>query len=555
MPSDSTNQGKKRVSASNALMYAMFVVGAIVVVNLLGTRVFGRLDLTENKVYTLSPASKDVVRNLPDYMTVKAFISKDLPPELSNISRYVRDLLDEYRTYSKGKLRFEALDPGADKKIEEEATACKVNKLQVQVMRSQKFEVGAYYLGLCFQYNGQNEAIPEVAQAEGMEYQISSLIKRMTQKKRKVAFSNGHGELDLSQGFQALKNAVGQEYESMSVNPSTTPIPDDVDALVVGGPKQAFDEKGRKEIDKFLMKGKGAIFLVDGMVMSQPRGGAEIPGMPKVGQANDSGLTELLAAYGFKVGNDFVLDKQNAPGPVDFGGRRMLANKEVFVGVEVQEPKNQKELPLIGGIKALVFPYASSVELVGPLKDGKAERGKLWTIATSSPTSWKASGFFFFSPNTKLEETKDKGPFNLAFAYQGTLKSAYPSTTPPPAAAGMSAPPDPSATPLESAKPARLLVVGDSDFASDEYVQLARYMPLYQNGAQLLFNAIAWTLEDEALTPVRAKTITARPIQIESEQKVALAKWGNIFGLPFLFCAFGILRWRVRRSNRQGQKL
>jgi ABC-type uncharacterized transport system involved in gliding motility auxiliary subunit len=119
----------------------------------------------------------------------------------------------------------------------------------------------------------------------------------------------------------------------------------------------------------------------------------------------------------------------------------------------------------------------------------------------------------------------------------------------------MSAPPDPNASPLESTKPARLLVVGDSDFASDEYVQMARYLPLYQNGAQLLFNAIAWTLEDEALTPVRAKTITARPIQIESEQKVALAKWGNIFGLPILFCAFGILRWRVRRSSRQGQKL
>ena len=57
--------------------------------------------------------------------------------------RYVRDLLDEYRTYSKGKLRFEAFDPGDDKKIEEEAGQCKVQKLQVQVMREQKFEVGA----------------------------------------------------------------------------------------------------------------------------------------------------------------------------------------------------------------------------------------------------------------------------------------------------------------------------------------------------------------------------------------------------------------------------
>ncbi|HEX3697280.1 MAG TPA: GldG family protein [Polyangia bacterium] len=551
MSNDSNS--KKRASASNALLYAAFVIGAVVVVNLLGTRVFGRLDLTESKVYTLSPASKDIVRNLPDYLTIKAYISKDLPPELASVSRYVRDLLDEYRTYSKGKLHFEAADPGADKKIEDEATACKVNKLQIQVMRSQKFEVGAYYLGLCFQYAGQTQAIPEIAQAEGMEYQVSSLIKRMTQKKRKVAFTTGHGELDLSQGLQALKHAIEQEYDDITVNPSTTAIADDVDALVVAGPKQAFDEKGRREIDKFLMKGKGAIFLIDGMVMSQPRGGADMPGMPKVGQPNDSGLTENLAAYGFKIGGDFVLDKQNAPGPIDLGGRRMLANKEVFVGVETPETKDPKEQSLLGGVRALVFPFASSVELVGPLKGGKPAQGTLWTLAKSSDQSWKESGFFFFSPAAQLEPKKEKGPFGLAYAYLGPLKSAFPS--PMPAAPGMSTPPDPSLTPSESVKPVRLMVVGDSDFASDEYVQLARYMQLYQNGAQLLFNAISWTLEDEALTPVRAKTITARPIQIESEQKVALAKWGNIFGLPVIFCAFGILRWRVRRANRQGQKL
>ncbi len=152
-------RARKRLSASNATAFVLLVIGGVVAINLIATRVFGRLDLTENKVYTLSQASKDVVRNLPDYLTVKAYISKDLPAELTTISRYVRDLLDEYRTYSKGKLRFEAIDPGADKKLEEEAAQCKVQPIQIQVLRSQKFEVGSYYLGLCFQYQGKNEAI------------------------------------------------------------------------------------------------------------------------------------------------------------------------------------------------------------------------------------------------------------------------------------------------------------------------------------------------------------------------------------------------------------
>jgi gliding-associated putative ABC transporter substrate-binding component GldG len=548
---------QRRSSASNAALYTLFTVGAIVVVNLIATRVFGRLDLTESKVYTLSQASKDIVGALPEYLNVKGYFSKDLPPEMANGSRYVRDLLDEYKTYSKGKLRFEVIDPGSDKKIEEEANACKVNKLQVQVLRSQKFEVGSYYLGLCFKYNGQDEAIPEIGQVEGLEYQISSLVKRMSQKKRKVAFTNGHGEHDLTEGFQALKHVLSQEFETTTVNPSTADIPADVDALVVGGPRQAFDDKGRHAIDHFLMQGKGAIFLVDGMVMSSPRnnmmGQPDMPGMPKIGQANDAGLADLLAAYGFKINQDFVLDRQNVPGPVEYNGRRMLANHPIFVGLEVDSDKDkEKEFSVLAGVKALVFPYASSVDLVGPLQGGKPAQGKLWTLAKSSPTAWKQTGFFMMTPGAKIEEGKDQGSVGLGYAYQGPLKSAYPS---PAAAPGMSVP-DPAGAPLsESKKAVRLVVFGDSDFASDEYLQMSRFLPIYQSGAQLLFNAIGWTLEDEALTPVRSKTVAARPIQIESDQKVAALKAINIAGVPMLFCIFGIFRWRLRRANRQAQRL
>src|SRR5688500_11046126 len=142
------NTKRKRAYASNALLYALFAVGALVLVNLLSTRVFGRLDLTEHNVYTLSQPSKDLVKSLPDYLTVKAFMSKDLPPELTAVSRYVRDLIDEYKTSSNGKFRWEAIDPGNDKKLEDEANRCKVQKLQIQVLRNQKFEMGQYFMGL-----------------------------------------------------------------------------------------------------------------------------------------------------------------------------------------------------------------------------------------------------------------------------------------------------------------------------------------------------------------------------------------------------------------------
>jgi gliding-associated putative ABC transporter substrate-binding component GldG len=538
----------KIASASNASAYVVLTIGAVVLINLIGTRVFGRLDLTENHVYTLAPGSKDIVSKLPDYLTVKAYIStKELPPELQSVSRYVRDLLDEYRTYSKGKLRFEAFDPSDDKKIEDEAGQCKVQKLQVQVMRSQKFEVGAYYLGICFQYQGKDEAIPQVTQVEGLEYRISSLLKRMTQKKQKVAITNGHGEAEL--GY--LKHI--EEFEVTNVNPSSAPIPDDIDALLVAGPKQPFDDKGRHEIDAFLMKGHGAIFLVDGMAMQQPRGNMPpemMAASPKIGQPNDTGLGELLEKYGFKIGQDFVLDQPRVPGPIDLpDGRKMLANIPVYVAVKTPE---EKDLSVLDHVSALVFPFPSSVELVGPLAGGKPQAGKLWTLAKTTPTAWKHSGMFFFSPTTKIEEGKEKGAYGLAFAYQGPLKSAY---APPGAPAGMSTPDQPNAPPSESKKPVRLMVIGDSDFASEEYLQLGRYLPIYQGGGQMLFNAVGWATEDEALTPVRTKTLTARPIEVGSPGSVLALQMVNVVGVPAAFVVFGVVRWRLRRARRQGLKL
>ena len=540
---------RKVLTASNASAYVLLAVGAVVLVNLIGTRVFGRLDLTENHVYTLAPASKAIVANLPDYLTVKAYISKkELPQELLTVATYVRDLLDDYATYSKGKLRFEALDPGDDKKIEDEAAQCKVQKIQVQVMRQQKFEVGSHYLGICFQYQGKSEAIAQATQVEGLEYRISSLVKRLTQKKQKVAITNGHGEAEL----QYLKHI--EEFEVTNVNPSSAPIPDDVDAIIVAGPKQPFDDKGRHEIDAFLMKGKGAVFMVDGMAMQAPRQQGMPPEMmgaqPKIGQPNDTGLGELLEKYGFKINQDFVLDTPRVPGPIDMpDGRKMLASVPVYVAVKATE---EKDLSVMDHITALVFPFGSSVDLVGPLAGGKPQAGKLWTIAKTMPTAWKHTGMFFFSPTTKIEEGKEKGSYGMAYAYQGPLKSAYPSAA---AAAGMSAPDQANTPPSESKKPVRLLVIGDSDFASEDYLQLGRYLPIYSEGAQMLLNSMGWATEDEALTPVRTKTLTARPIQVDSPGTVIALQVLNVIGVPLGFVVFGIVRWRVRGARRQGQKL
>jgi hypothetical protein len=62
-------------------------------------------------------------------------------------------------------------------------------------------------------------------------------------------------------------------------------------------------------------------------------------------------------------------------------------------------------------------------------------------------------------------------------------------------------------------------------------------------------------VEDEALAPLRAKNVIPRPIKVSSEASAALLQWGNVLGLPLAFCLFGLVRWRIRRATRLGQKL
>jgi ABC-type uncharacterized transport system involved in gliding motility auxiliary subunit len=107
----------------------------------------------------------------------------------------------------------------------------------------------------------------------------------------------------------------------------------------------------------------------------------------------------------------------------------------------------------------------------------------------------------------------------------------------------------------ESQKPVRLVVVGNAAFANDEWTQLARFLPVYAAGAQLLYNAIGWTVEDEALIPLRSKTMDSRQIPAVSEAKASAVQWANILGLPVVFCLYGVGRWRLRKSNRMNQRL
>lgn len=560
-PQHTHSKGK---TGANAVLFVIFTIGALAAANVVGTRFFKRLDLTADKVYTLSQGSKDLVKNLPDRLNVKLFMSEDLKPPFKQHAQFVRDLLSEYETYSEGKMKLEVVKIGeGDTKKEEEAQKYKVQKSNRGVVSANKFEIGSTYLGIGFDYHGDIESIPIIERDEGLEFSISGLIKQMTVKKMKIAFASSEGELTLGghgSGLQIVGEFLKQSgYETTSVELKAA-IPADVDALLIIGAKQPFSERAKYVVDQFLMRGKAVAFFVDGQTLSTPRG-MMMPGMdmPQIAQNNDTQLDDLLAAYGVKIKSDIVLDMQNYIGPVQVGGQMLGVNHPVFV---VAGPLPQVH-QVNTGLRALILPFPSSLELVGDAKDGKGN--VTWTkLAETSKESWRPQGPFVFMPTQRARDMTigtDKGPFPLVYAGSGKFKSAF---------AGKQAVKEdgskvdgnvsqPGVDPMisESSASARLLVVGDSEFVSDQYLNLGLRSGLqpYVENLKFTLNVIDWLAQDEKLAQVRNKGMASRQLDPVKEGTVTLIKAANIVGLPLLLLLVGLVRWRMRQSARTTAKL
>jgi ABC-type uncharacterized transport system involved in gliding motility auxiliary subunit len=554
----------KTKTGTNAVVYTVAVIAGLICLNLIGNRLFKRVDFTQDHIYTLAQPSKDLVAKLPDRMTIKAFISGDLQPPFSQTAQYVRDLLDEYKTASKGKLVWEAIDPGTDAKLEEEATKMKVPKMRRGRVSSNKLEIGSSYLGIAFQYQGQIESIPEVNAPEGLEFQIDSIIKQMTVKKKKLAFAGSEGEMqpqpDQSGHSMGYMKSLLTDFDIVPAMLSSgdKPIADDVDGLIVAGPRQPFSERAKFVIDQFLMKGKSVAFLLNGMIIESPRG-MQMPGQeggPKIGRKNDIALDDLLEHYGFKLRDDILMEPRlNMPGPVQVGGQMFLANYPAFVAITDVD----KNSPLFDHVPGVIFPFASSVDQV----PGKQPGATVNAVAKTSKDSWRQSGFFLFDPQAQLKVGEEKGPFTVAWTLKGKLTSFFAGKPYPNEKGEKVSPPGPNTStppgverPLdESIGVPRLAVIGDADFASDEYVRLSRMVPNYN--ANLLFfgNLVDWLAADEALAPIRAKGVQARPLTLKSESTPTVVKYSNIVGVPLAFILFGVVRWRLRTARRRNAKL
>jgi gliding-associated putative ABC transporter substrate-binding component GldG len=495
------------------LIRLAFVAGILIVVNFISVRLFGRLDLTSQGVYTLSDASKKLIGSLDDRVTVKAYFTEDLPSPYNNNRRSVLDILNEYRAFAKGNLQYEFINPQGEKG-ETDAQQQGIAPVQVQVVNEDKLEVKRGYLGLVMLFEDRKEVIPVVQNLSSLEYDISSALKRLTTKtKKRIGYTTGHGEAELSTLRQAYQ-AVSAQYDLQPVDLSKgEPVPTDITTLLVISPQSRFQDTAKYVIDQFLMRGGKAAFLLN-------RINANLQN--RMGQPLDLGLDDMLQQYGARMNPDLVRDVQCANISVMQQQGGMTFQSQVpFPYIPIASDFDQNN-PMVKDLQSIVFPFVSSLDTGSAASKGlKAE-----VLVRSSKRSGRQTGFFMIDPFQRYTPADlAEAGIPLGIMVSGSFKSLFVGKQP---------------APVQTSSPeSRIIVVGDGDFMKDEFLGSRGNLTFFAN-------IIDYLADDAGLITIRSKNVATPPLDQVSDGSKKMLKYSNLLAPPLIIIVYGLLRWRRR---------
>lgn len=500
---------KARAAAAAALTAA-----CLVLVNVLAARLPGRLDLTEGRLYTLSPGSRRILASLPGPVEARVYFSESTEPKYAASRAYLKALLADCRWASKGRLDVRFMDVDKDEKAREEALASGVAPVQFNVVSQEKFEVRDGFMGLVLRHADKREVLPVILEAAGLEHELMSRLSRLGAKERPVvAFAAGFG----LGGPDALPEPTRAALElraelrrlDLSALKTGATVAADVAALAVLGPQERLSEPALAALEGFLLSGRPLFLAVDARK-------ADLRAF--MASPLDSGLGPLLRKYGVSLRATYVLDEQNQP--VQVTQRRgffTIANVIPYPLLPVATDLDRGH-PLTRELQSLSLPFVS------PLHLSSAPAGTAWTVlARSSPHSWTRGvwekGYVHgISPLEKVSRgpTDPPGPYALAAVSEGPFGPG--------------------------AKPGgRLLLVGTAGFARPG-------LPVGESGVAFLLNAVDWMLQEEDLISIRTKDVAERPLRELSPAAKSAARWATVLLPPFGVVAFGLWRRRSRRA-------
>lgn len=500
-----------------------FGVAALVVISLLvgwfGNSIGGRLDLTEQRLYTLDSATRDILNNLDDIVTIKLFTSEDPPVQISLVTRDVVDFVDDLAAASNGRIKLQKIHADASDEAAEEADRSFIRPVQFNIESQGELQIKLGYLGMGMTYANSQEVIGFIDSLDRLEQRVAGNIYRMTLKEPKtIGMLYGHGEKRRDAELQSWRNQLERQYyveEFDYVGEGQLDATGrGLDILVIPGPQKEIFPDLFNEIDEYLSEGGKVLVLLDSVLIDEQR---------MRGAANNPGMANWLRSYGVDIGTDLVMDFQ-AHETLGFGTNYGVVNLPYPYWVQVPTT----ESAISGGSPGAVFPWASSIEITNRVSDDVRDV-EITPLLTTFETAGVDLDFDDLSPRSpRIDELS-----------RTELRERHLAV----AVTGRRCPPFKAVCEIDPENVFRLIVATDSDFIGERMVQR------YPDHQLLGLNWIDWLAQEDALTQIRGKGDRFRPLVFSSDLHKNLVQYGNIIGVPALIVLIGLIRYFLRRNT------
>lgn len=480
-------------------------VAVLVLLNVLSSFVFTRLDFTGDGRYTLSKATKDILSDLDSTVTITAYFSDNLPAQIQYVRNDFEDLLVEYNSRSGGKIAYNFINPNASQEKEQEAMQQGMRPLTVQARERDQFIEQRAYMGAKLTHNGQTEVIPAIQPGAAMEYALSSSIKKIAvTDKPRIGFVQGHGEAS-PQAMQEAVQALSVLYQVQPIQLSDSALLS-CKALAIVAPTDTFMPQDFAKLDAFLSTGKG-IFVALNRVQADLQGGG--------GTSLNTGLETWLAQKGLTINDNFVIDAKCAPITVQQQNGMFTFNQQVAFPYLVLASKFADH-SAVKGIEQIILPFVSSMNF------GNKEGVTFTPLVMSSQTAGTETPPITFDAQKPLQSYNFvTSNLILGGALEGNLANGA----------------------------AKMIVYADGDFAVNGEGQRAQR--LAPDNINLFTNGIDWLSDDTGLSELRTKVVTSRPIQKElSDGAKQLVKFTNFLAPILLIMLYGFFRLQARRQQK-----
>ena len=514
-------RGKSISHRSVLFLQLRLGVAALVVLSLLvgwfGSSIQGRWDLTESKLYTLSPATKKLLSELDDIVTIRYYVSAEPPAEIALVARDVNDFLDDIEEASKGNVKVVRKHPDQDEEIADEADRNFVPPVQLNIQSEGEFKVQLAWLGFGMTYANRREAVPYVDTANGLEPIVAAAIHRMSKRERKtVAVLTEHGEKSIN-GDLVVFNAVANG------NHNVVEITDDegfieleaVDILIVPGPTEIVRPDVYNAIHNFLAGGGKALVMLDAVIVN--------PGSLSA-DANGASMADFLDDYGVELQENVVFDERSNES-VQFSTNFGLVSLPYPYWARVFTT----EARISGGVESAVMPWGSSLEVTA--EGDPSLDAEIQVLMRTSPFGAEDNAFLNLGPDAPVFDTvtpEQQDEHIMAVAITGNRCPTYE--------------PECEKDPDE---PFRMIVVGDSDWVTDQIVNR------YSDQIPLAANYLDWLAQEDELAAVRAKGATLRRLVFDSDAHRNMVQYGSIVGVPILLILLGLARYAMRRRAQR----